>query len=68
MPNTDTLTGWTAICEYLGISRHLVIQRGYPVYTMPFSQAVWASRSELDIHSTRLREKSTPVSKRTRHA
>ena len=61
MSNEDTLTGWTAICEYLGLTRHVIIQRGYPVFALPYGQSVWASRKELDAHTAALKAASLRV-------
>ncbi len=48
------MTGWKAITAYLGLSRHLVVTRGYPVRRQPGGYGVWADAAELDAHTSRL--------------
>ena len=60
----NTLTGWTQICQYLGLTRYVIIQRGYPVFSLPYSQTVWARRTELDAHTRDLQADSKLVGKR----
>ena len=52
------MTGWKAITVYLGLSRHLVVTRGYPVRRQPGGYGVWADTDELDAHTRRLFETS----------
>lgn len=61
MSDKDTLNGWAAICQYLGLTRYVIIQRGYPVFSLPYSQTVWAKRAKLDAHTAALKAASLRV-------
>lgn len=57
------LKGWPAIRDYLGLDRKTIIRRGYQVFSIPFSNEVWAVKAELDEHTRRLQAMSMPVRK-----
>lgn len=59
------LTGWKAITAYLGLSRHLVITRGYPVRRQPGGYGVWADAAELDTHTSLLFDASPTLVRNT---
>lgn len=57
------LTGWKAITAHLGLSRHLVVTRGYPVRRQPGGYGVWADGEELDAHTNRLFDASPTLAR-----
>ncbi len=56
----DLLTSWVQIEGYLKLSRMTIINRGYPVYTMAYSNKAFAHKSDLDKHTASLYKQGTP--------
>ncbi len=55
----DILNSWAEIERYLKLSRMTIIARGYPIYTLAYSNKAYARKSDLDRHTASLYTQGT---------